>query len=96
MLAKLGEELDNPTRIGGVAGSLGHDGTHMGSGDDGRIRARLTELQQRHRDLDSAIAQLEEAGGRDQLQITRLKKEKLRLKDEVSKLSDTLLPDIIA
>lgn len=72
------------------------NGIYMGSGDDGRIRARLSELQQRHRDLDSAIAQLEEAGGRDQLQITRLKKEKLRLKDEVSKLSDTLLPDIIA
>jgi hypothetical protein len=68
----------------------------MGSGDDGLIRAKLIELQQRHRDLDSAIGQLESAGGRDQLQITRLKKEKLRLKDEISMLSDKLLPDIIA
>lgn len=68
----------------------------MASGDDGLIRAKLTELQQRHRDLDSAIGQLEEAGGRDQLQITRLKKEKLRLKDEISLLTDKLLPDIIA
>lgn len=95
MLAKLGEEADNLSRIGRVAGCV-DNGTHMGRGDDGLIRARLSELQQRHRDLDSAIGQLEETGGRDQLQITRLKKEKLRLKDEISKLSDTLLPDIIA
>lgn len=95
MLAKLGEEADNLSRIGRVAGCA-DNGTLMGRGDDGLIRARLSELQQRHRDLDSAIGQLEEAGGRDQLQITRLKKEKLRLKDEISKLSDTLLPDIIA
>ena len=95
MLAKLGEESDNLSRIGCEPSSRGQWNI-MGRGDDGLIRARLSELQQRHRDLDSAIAQLEEAGGRDQLQITRLKKEKLRLKDEISKLSDTLLPDIIA
>lgn len=95
MLAKLREEADNLSRIGCVAGRA-QNRAPMGRGDDGLIRARLSELQQRHRDLDSAIAQLEEAGGRDQLQITRLKKEKLRLKDEVSKLSDSLLPDIIA
>lgn len=92
MLAKLGKQLNNETRIGAAGGH----GTVMGSGDDGLIRAKLTELQQRHRDLDSAIGQLEEAGGRDQLQITRLKKEKLRLKDEISLLTDKLLPDIIA
>jgi hypothetical protein len=68
----------------------------MGTGDDWQIRARLAELQQKHRDLDSAIAALEAAGSRDQLQVTRLKKEKLRLKDEISILTDKLLPDIIA
>jgi hypothetical protein len=68
----------------------------MGIGEDWQIRSRLAELQQKHRDLDSAIAALEEADSRDQLQITRLKKEKLRLKDEISSLSDKLLPDIIA
>jgi hypothetical protein len=68
----------------------------MGTGDDWQIRSRLAELQQRHRDLDSAIAALEAAGSRDQLQITRLKKEKLKLKDEIAILTDKLLPDIIA
>ena len=68
----------------------------MVTGDDWQIRSRLAELQQRHRDLDSAIAALEDADSRDQLQITRLKKEKLRLKDEIAALTDKLLPDIIA
>ena len=68
----------------------------MSTGDDWQIRSRLAELQQRHRDLDSAIAALEVADSRDQLQITRLKKEKLKLKDEISILTDKLLPDIIA
>ncbi len=68
----------------------------MSIGDDWHIRSRLAELQQKHRDLDSAIAALENADSRDQLQITRLKKEKLRLKDEISALTDKLLPDIIA
>ncbi len=68
----------------------------MSSGDDWQTRSRLAELQQRHRDLDDAIAALESADSRDQLQITRLKKEKLRLKDEISALTDRLFPDIIA
>ena len=60
------------------------------------LRAKLAELAQEHRDLDNAIAALTEAGTRDQLQITRLKKRKLQLKDELSKINDRLLPDIIA
>jgi hypothetical protein len=68
----------------------------MSSGDDWQTRSRLAELQQRHRDLDDAIAALESADSRDQLQITRLKKEKLRLKDEISAVTDRLFPDIIA
>ena len=59
-------------------------------------RAKLAELTQEHRDLDNAIAALSESGGRDQLQMTRLKKRKLQLKDEISKINDQLLPDIIA
>jgi hypothetical protein len=58
------------------------------------LRAKLATLVQEHRDLDSAIAAL--AGSRDQLQLTRLKKRKLQLKDEISRIEDTLLPDIIA
>jgi len=58
------------------------------------LRAKLAELVQEHRDLDSAIAAL--AGSHDQLQLTRLKKRKLQLKDEISRIEDSLLPDIIA
>jgi len=64
--------------------------------DEVALRAKLAELTQEHRDLDHAIAALTESGARDQLQITRLKKRKLQLKDEIAKVNDRLLPDIIA
>jgi hypothetical protein len=58
------------------------------------LRAKLAELVQEHRDLDSAIAAL--IGSPDQLQVSRLKKRKLQLKDQIAKIEDQLLPDIIA
>lgn len=64
--------------------------------DEVALRAKLAELTQEHRDLDNAIAALTESGARDQLQLTRLKKRKLQLKDEIAKINDRLLPDIIA
>jgi hypothetical protein len=57
---------------------------------------RLELLRQEHRDLDSAIFALAESGSGDQLQLARLKKRKLRLKDEMVALEDSLIPDIIA
>ncbi|MBE5074563.1 DUF465 domain-containing protein [Erythrobacteraceae bacterium E2-1 Yellow Sea] len=60
------------------------------------LRKRLELLRSEHRDLDAAIAALTEAGSTDQLQIARLKKRKLRLKDQISMIEDSLLPDIIA
>lgn len=60
------------------------------------IRARLEAMREEHRDLDSAIAALIESAARDQLQLARLKKRKLRLKDEIAMLEDELVPDIIA
>ncbi len=57
---------------------------------------RLELLRVEHRDLDSAIAALVDSGGGDQMQIARLKKRKLRLRDEMSMLEDALVPDIIA
>ena len=53
-------------------------------------------LRQEHRDLDEAITALEQAGGGDQLQISRLKKRKLKLKDLIAAIEDRLFPDIIA
>ena len=58
--------------------------------------ALLNALKQRHRDLDIAIDSLERSGTSDQLQLRRLKKEKLALKDRISRIEDQILPDIIA
>jgi hypothetical protein len=57
-------------------------------------RAKLTQLMQEHRDLDAAIVVL--ASGGDQLALSRLKKRKLQLKDEITEINNSLLPDIIA
>jgi hypothetical protein len=58
--------------------------------------ARLAILRMEHRDLDDAIEALRLAPASDQLQLARLKKRKLRIKDEISALQDLLIPDIIA
>ena len=58
--------------------------------------ARLVRLRQEHRDLDAAIEALRAAPAPDQLQLARLKKRKLRLRDEIALLEDQLIPDIIA
>ena len=63
---------------------------------EGEMRKRLEALRIEHRDLDAAIDALTAAGSPDQLQIARLKKRKLRLKDQISLIEDHLLPDIIA
>jgi hypothetical protein len=60
------------------------------------LEAEWHRLQMEHRDLDAAILALEQLGSFDQLQIQRLKKRKLFLKDRLIKLSDLLTPDIIA
>ncbi len=70
---------------------------HWGQGmDEIEIRRRLEPLRAEHRDLDAAIAALIESATGDQLQIARLKKRKLKLRDEISALEDQLIPDIIA
>jgi hypothetical protein len=60
------------------------------------LRALLARLSEEHRDLDAAITAMTESGVRDQLILTRLKKRKLQLKDQIAKIEDALLPDIIA
>ena len=70
----------------------------MGPIEGGEIAAasRLVRLRMEHRDLDSAIEALRATAGPDQLQLARLKKRKLRLRDEIAQLEDRLIPDIIA
>lgn len=60
------------------------------------MRKRLAVLRIEHRDLDAAIDALTLSGSNDQLQIARLKKRKLRMKDQLAILEDYLIPDIIA
>ena len=61
-----------------------------------RLSAVLAPLKQEHRDLDAAIISLETSVHADQLQLKRLKKKKLQLKDEIARTEDELFPDIIA
>lgn len=60
------------------------------------IRLGLAQLRQAHQDLDVAVAALESGAQPDQLQIARLKKKKLVLRDQIAKLDNRLTPDIIA
>ncbi len=64
--------------------------------DGSAIEARIATLEQEHRDLDDSILALEGQGNADQLQIQRLKKRKLSLRDQISTLHSMLVPDIIA
>ncbi len=66
--------------------------------DDERVELEreFIRLEQEHRDLDAAILALQQVGSTDQLQIQRLKKRKLMLRDRMILISDRLRPDIIA
>lgn len=68
----------------------------MTKDDEIELRAQLARLQQEHRDLDAAIEALQDAPGSDILQVQRLKKRKLFLRDRISFIEDQLTPDIIA
>ena len=60
------------------------------------LKTTLAALREEHRDLDNAIYALEALPNLDQLQIKRLKKKKLQLRDRIQEIEDILLPDIIA
>jgi len=64
--------------------------------DEDAVREMLTAVTQEHRDLDDAIAALVAAGTFDLLTVQRMKKRKLLLKDEMERLHNMLVPDIIA
>jgi hypothetical protein len=64
--------------------------------DEVAARAKLAQLTQEHRDLDAAIEAMAASGNADLLALSRLKKRKLQLKDEITEINNGLLPDIIA
>ena len=66
------------------------------NGIEAETAARLAYLRLEHRDLDAAIEALRGGASSDQLQLARLKKRKLRLRDEIAMLEDLSIPDIIA
>lgn len=74
-----------------------------GGADDGKVDtetfasiARLKDLRVEHRDLDLAIETLREQAYVDQIQLSRLKKRKLQLKDQIARLESDLIPDLDA
>ena len=68
----------------------------MTNEEERELRAQLARLLQEHRDLDAAIAALQDSPGADVLQVQRLKKRKLYLRDRINAIEDQLTPDIIA
>jgi hypothetical protein len=71
-------------------------GKAWGGVDEEELRRRLALLRTEHRDLDAAIGALSALDSQDQLQIARLKKRKLMLRDQIAVIEDYLTPDIIA
>jgi len=68
----------------------------MTKDEERELRAQLARLQQEHRDLDAAIAALQDSPSSDIIQVQRLKKRKLPLRDRITFIEDQLTPDIIA
>jgi hypothetical protein len=68
----------------------------MTEAEETALREKLAEMLQEHRDLDTAISAMAEQGVTDPLTIGRMKKRKLQLKDQIARIGDALLPDIIA
>jgi hypothetical protein len=68
----------------------------MNAEEQRELLAELERLKQEHRDLDTAIEALLGSTGYDRLQVQRLKKRKLQLRDRITRIDDQLFPDIIA
>jgi hypothetical protein len=68
----------------------------MAQAEKGELQTEIARLQQAHLDLDSAIAALEASPSADIIQVQRLKKRKLLLRDRITLIEDQLTPDIIA
>ncbi len=68
----------------------------MTQNNERELREQVARLQQEHRDLDAAIAALATSPGSDLIQVQRLKKRKLVLRDKIRRIEDQITPDIIA
>ena len=68
----------------------------MAQMDSDALRVQLAQRRQEHRDLDAAVEALASTSNQDALQLQRLKKKKLMIKDRLTALEDQLFPDIIA
>jgi hypothetical protein len=85
-----------PCLVGRQQGGQGATKAAMTKEEERELRAQLARLQQEHRDLDAAIAALQVSPGADVIQVQRLKKRKLQLRDRITFIEDQLTPDIIA
>lgn len=79
-----------------MSGAFRHSETYVMDLDVEAVKAKLEALKSEHRDLDAVIERLAGEAGFNQIQLQRLKKRKLVLKDLIAKLESQLLPDIIA
>jgi hypothetical protein len=84
-----GRAMDDMTEV-----ELTQDGYSLA--DRGAIRLELERLRQEHQDLDAAVLALQAQADANQLQIVRIKKRKLILRDQIAKLENRLTPDLIA
>ncbi len=83
------------TRIGGTPPET-ESAVAMTKEEERDLREQLARVLQEHRDLDAAIEALQDSPGSDLIQVQRLKKRKLYLRDRISFIEDQLTPDIIA
>lgn len=95
LMAGLNPAYSGTDRADAMAGRNG-DTPWMMTDDREALLARLNELRIEHRDLDTVIARLASGGPSDQIHVARLKKRKLKLKDEIAWIENRLIPDIIA
>ena len=80
----------------GLAKTRSEPAVAMTQEEERELRDQLARLQQEHRDLDAAIAALQVSPSSDLIQVQRLKKRKLVLRDKIRSVEDQLTPDIIA
>lgn len=88
--------MPKPREGGGESGCRSDRLTKITAEEERELRALLERLRQEHRDLDGAIAALQAMPSCDQLQLARIKKRKLMLKDRIGFVEDQIFPDIIA